>query len=257
MRLRSPWVLRSVGSVDRGNRRGGHCVKAVRVHEYHSDPRIDDIPEPTLQGPLDVIVKVGGAGVCRTDLHIVNGDWAAGDEPRPALRHRARERRLGARDRRGRHERRRRRHGDPAPAAVVRAVPGLPGRQRHALRQRLLPRPEQQRRRDGRVPAHHGPGLRQARPLHQPGGRRRAGRRRHHGVPRGAQGRAAPVARARPPSSRARAGWATSASRRSRRCARRGSSWSTRTPTRSRWPRRSARTRRWSPTAATSTPSRT
>jgi Zn-dependent alcohol dehydrogenases len=51
-------------------------VKAVRVHEYHSDPKIDDIPEPTLQGPLDVIVKIGGAGVCRTDLHIVNGDWA-------------------------------------------------------------------------------------------------------------------------------------------------------------------------------------
>jgi len=51
-------------------------VKAVRVHEYHVDPSIDDIPEPTLQGPLDVIVKVGGAGVCRTDLHILEGQWA-------------------------------------------------------------------------------------------------------------------------------------------------------------------------------------
>jgi len=56
-------------------------VKAVRVHEYHSEPRIDDIPEPKLQGPLDVIVKVGGAGVCRTDLHIVNGDWAQAMNP--------------------------------------------------------------------------------------------------------------------------------------------------------------------------------
>ena len=52
-------------------------MKAVRVHEYHSDPKIDDIPEPKLQGPLDVIVKIGGAGVCRTDLHIINGDWSA------------------------------------------------------------------------------------------------------------------------------------------------------------------------------------
>jgi NAD+-dependent secondary alcohol dehydrogenase Adh1 len=51
-------------------------VKAVRVHEYRADPKIDDIPEPKLEGPLDVIVKIGGAGVCRTDLHIVNGDWA-------------------------------------------------------------------------------------------------------------------------------------------------------------------------------------
>jgi NAD+-dependent secondary alcohol dehydrogenase Adh1 len=56
-------------------------VKAVRVHQYHSDPKIDDIPEPKIQGPLDVIVKIGGAGVCRTDLHIVNGDWAEAMNP--------------------------------------------------------------------------------------------------------------------------------------------------------------------------------
>ena len=56
-------------------------MKAVRVHEYHSEPRIDDIPEPELQGPLDVIVKIGGAGVCRTDLHIVNGDWQQAMNP--------------------------------------------------------------------------------------------------------------------------------------------------------------------------------
>jgi len=48
-------------------------VKAVRVHEYHADPTIDDIPEPQIQGPLDVIVKIGGAGVCRTDLHYREG----------------------------------------------------------------------------------------------------------------------------------------------------------------------------------------
>ncbi len=56
-------------------------MKAVRVHAYHEDPKIDDIPEPTIQGPLDVIVKIGGAGVCRTDLHIVNGDWSEAMNP--------------------------------------------------------------------------------------------------------------------------------------------------------------------------------
>jgi NAD+-dependent secondary alcohol dehydrogenase Adh1 len=56
-------------------------VRAVRVHAYHQDPQIDDIPEPKIQGPLDVIVKVGGAGLCRTDLHIVNGDWAEAMNP--------------------------------------------------------------------------------------------------------------------------------------------------------------------------------
>src|SRR5688572_23722770 len=56
-------------------------MKAVRVHQYHEDPRIDDIDEPTLSGPLDVVVKVGGAGVCRTDLHILEGQWAAAMSP--------------------------------------------------------------------------------------------------------------------------------------------------------------------------------
>jgi NAD+-dependent secondary alcohol dehydrogenase Adh1 len=56
-------------------------VKAVRVHDYKVDPSIDDIPEPELQGPLDVIIKIGGAGVCRTDLHIIDGDWAAIQDP--------------------------------------------------------------------------------------------------------------------------------------------------------------------------------
>ncbi|HWM56562.1 MAG TPA: NAD(P)-dependent alcohol dehydrogenase, partial [Pseudonocardia sp.] len=56
-------------------------MKAVRVHAYHEDPKIDDIAEPTIQGPLDVIVKIGGAGVCRTDLHILEGQWDAAMSP--------------------------------------------------------------------------------------------------------------------------------------------------------------------------------
>ncbi len=50
-------------------------MKAVRLHRYHEKPVIDEVPEPTVQGPFDVIVKVGGAGVCRTDLHIILGQW--------------------------------------------------------------------------------------------------------------------------------------------------------------------------------------
>jgi NAD+-dependent secondary alcohol dehydrogenase Adh1 len=52
-------------------------VKAVRIHEFHQTPVIDEVPEPTIAGPFDVIVKVGGAGVCRTDLHIIEGQWVA------------------------------------------------------------------------------------------------------------------------------------------------------------------------------------
>ena len=52
-------------------------MKAVRLHEFHSQPVVDEVPEPKISGPLDVIVKIGGAGVCRTDLHIIEGQWDA------------------------------------------------------------------------------------------------------------------------------------------------------------------------------------
>jgi len=52
-------------------------MKAVRLHAFNQSPQIDDIPEPKITHPLDVIVKVGGAGVCRTDLHIILGQWDA------------------------------------------------------------------------------------------------------------------------------------------------------------------------------------
>ena len=52
-------------------------MKAVRLHEFHQQPAIDEVPEPELSSPLDVIVKIGGAGVCRTDLHIIEGQWDA------------------------------------------------------------------------------------------------------------------------------------------------------------------------------------
>jgi NAD+-dependent secondary alcohol dehydrogenase Adh1 len=51
-------------------------MRAVRLHGYHQNPVVEEVPEPAIKGPLDVIVKVGGAGVCRTDLHIIDGQWA-------------------------------------------------------------------------------------------------------------------------------------------------------------------------------------
>jgi NAD+-dependent secondary alcohol dehydrogenase Adh1 len=56
-------------------------MKAVRLHGYHQRPVVDDVPEPHVAGPLDVVVKVGGAGVCRTDLHIIEGQWEAAMGP--------------------------------------------------------------------------------------------------------------------------------------------------------------------------------
>jgi NAD+-dependent secondary alcohol dehydrogenase Adh1 len=51
-------------------------MKAVRLLEYNQLPRIMEIAEPKITGPHDVIVRIGGAGLCRTDLHIIEGQWA-------------------------------------------------------------------------------------------------------------------------------------------------------------------------------------
>ena len=50
-------------------------MKAVQVVGYHTKLQLTEIPEPEVTGPLDVIVRIGGAGVCRTDLHILEGQW--------------------------------------------------------------------------------------------------------------------------------------------------------------------------------------
>jgi NAD+-dependent secondary alcohol dehydrogenase Adh1 len=52
-------------------------MRAVRVIGYHKNLQLTEFAEPTVTGPLDVIVKVGGAGVCRTDIHILEGQWEA------------------------------------------------------------------------------------------------------------------------------------------------------------------------------------
>jgi NAD+-dependent secondary alcohol dehydrogenase Adh1 len=56
-------------------------MRAVRLHGYHQQPVVEEVPEPTVSGPLDVVVKIGGAGVCRTDLHIIEGQWAEAMAP--------------------------------------------------------------------------------------------------------------------------------------------------------------------------------
>jgi NAD+-dependent secondary alcohol dehydrogenase Adh1 len=51
-------------------------VKAARLHAYHDPLALDEVDEPRAVGPLDVVVQIGAAGLCRTDLHIQEGQWA-------------------------------------------------------------------------------------------------------------------------------------------------------------------------------------
>jgi NAD+-dependent secondary alcohol dehydrogenase Adh1 len=52
-------------------------MRAARLHGYNQPLELDEVPEPQLEGHHDVIVRIGGAGLCRTDLHIVEGIWQA------------------------------------------------------------------------------------------------------------------------------------------------------------------------------------
>lgn len=51
-------------------------MKAVQVVGYGQQLEMTEVPQPEVTGPHDVIVRIGGAGVCRTDLHILEGQWA-------------------------------------------------------------------------------------------------------------------------------------------------------------------------------------
>ena len=53
---------------------------AARLHRYHDPLAVESVPEPAISGPHDVIVRMGGAGLCRTDLHIQEGQWAEKSE---------------------------------------------------------------------------------------------------------------------------------------------------------------------------------
>lgn len=50
-------------------------MKAARLHGYGEELRVEEVPAPEITHPLDVIVRIGGAGLCRTDLHFIQGMW--------------------------------------------------------------------------------------------------------------------------------------------------------------------------------------
>ena len=61
-------------------------MKAARLHRYdESVPpdslKVEEIDEPGIEDPMDVIVRIGAAGLCRTDIHVVEGQWAPIQDP--------------------------------------------------------------------------------------------------------------------------------------------------------------------------------
>ncbi len=56
-------------------------MKAAVLHKYDealTSPKfvsLEEVPNPKIEKGTDVIVRIGGAGVCRTDLHLIQGLW--------------------------------------------------------------------------------------------------------------------------------------------------------------------------------------
>jgi NAD+-dependent secondary alcohol dehydrogenase Adh1 len=48
-------------------------MRAAQLREYHRPLELVERPEPEPAGPRDVVVRIGGAGVCATDLHAIDG----------------------------------------------------------------------------------------------------------------------------------------------------------------------------------------
>lgn len=51
-------------------------MRAALLTAYHQDFEVGRVPDPVLLRPDDVIVKVGAAGFCRTDVHLWLGQFA-------------------------------------------------------------------------------------------------------------------------------------------------------------------------------------
>ncbi|MEO9294297.1 MAG: NAD(P)-dependent alcohol dehydrogenase [Nitrososphaera sp.] len=47
---------------------------SARMHEYQKPLVVENIPVPKARGE-GVLVKVGGAGLCHSDLHLISGEW--------------------------------------------------------------------------------------------------------------------------------------------------------------------------------------
>jgi NAD+-dependent secondary alcohol dehydrogenase Adh1 len=60
-------------------------MKAARLYQYDEKMNVrlkyETVPDPTINAADEVVVRVGAAGLCRTDLHIIEGVWRDAMDP--------------------------------------------------------------------------------------------------------------------------------------------------------------------------------
>jgi NAD+-dependent secondary alcohol dehydrogenase Adh1 len=60
-------------------------VKAALLSDYHARLELVEHPDPEPVGSRDVVVRIGGAGVCATDLHAIDGLMGAAGVTLPVV----------------------------------------------------------------------------------------------------------------------------------------------------------------------------
>ncbi len=56
-------------------------MKAARLFRFEQPLKVTEVDVPKIMSPTDVLVRVMGAGVCHTDLHILEGVWREKVQP--------------------------------------------------------------------------------------------------------------------------------------------------------------------------------
>src|ERR1035437_8564612 len=57
-------------------------MRAAEVVAYQQPVKLVEVPDPKIVDPYDVIGRLAGAGVCRTDIHIMQGGLEAAFHPK-------------------------------------------------------------------------------------------------------------------------------------------------------------------------------
>src|SRR5215204_5690234 len=52
-------------------------MKSARVHTSREPLKVEEVPKPGMPRGEEVLVRIGGTGLCHSDLHIMQGDWAS------------------------------------------------------------------------------------------------------------------------------------------------------------------------------------
>ena len=55
--------------------KNSETMLSARIHEYQEPLEIDTVSKPKVAHGEEVLIRVGAAGLCHSDLHLISGEW--------------------------------------------------------------------------------------------------------------------------------------------------------------------------------------